>query len=240
MKYLLFLFSLIFFFFSCKNNEGEIVYYDTYIYGNVTDYFTGKPIQGLIMDVEYNDEYHGMSFGGSSTTRVLEKAASITDANGYYRIPIAKKVGVGGENYDYFEHVVIKPNNNLKDYYFEEGEFDINYVDTSGSIFYQKSHRINVRAKSKNDYGFVKIYYNPIDTVSYSNFQGTYSFSEPHFHELITLDTFKGQDYNYYLIKVPLLENERINVFKNHFNYEFFSLYYTLENRLDTVSFSIL
>lgn len=240
MKYLLFLFSLIFFFSSCKDNEGEIVYYDTYIYGNVTDYFTGEPIQGLIMDVEYNDEYHGISFWGSSTTRVLLKEASITDANGYYQIPIAKKVGVGGENYDDFEHVVIKSKNNLKDYYFEEGEFDINYVDTSGSIFYQKSHRFNVMAKSKNDYGFVKIYYNPIDTVSYYTLQVTYSFTRPYFHEFITLDTIKQRDYNYYLIKVPLLENKRINVFKNHFNYEFFSFYYTLENRLDTVSFSIL
>lgn len=241
MKKLFFILLVVVPFLSCEDNEGEIVYYETCIYGNVTNYFSGEPIVGLILDVEYNDEYHGMSFGGSSTQRNLIKAASITDVNDYYSIPIAKKVGVGGSNYTEFDHVVIKPRNNNEDYYFEEGSFEINGVmDSLGTLFYKKNYRSDIRAKSRNDYGFIKLYYNPKDTVSYYTYQGTYSFNNSYIHEFITLDTIQEQNSNYYLIKVPILTDKQINVTKNNYNYESFYFYYTLESRMDTVSFSIL
>jgi len=213
------------------------LYYDTYIYGNVTDYFSGEPIEGLIMDVEYNDVQGGMGFFHSTPTRVKLKGVSVTDKNGYYKIPIAYKVGSGGKNYTDLDNVLIIPRNNLEDYYFEDGGFDINSVLTSGEIFHNNNRRFDIRAKSKNDYGFIKIYYNPIDSISYSCFQYRYSFVEPYFHEFVTLDTIKTEDYYCYVIKAPLLENERVNVLKNHYNYETYYFNYTLNTKFDTFSY---
>ncbi|MFA7081714.1 MAG: hypothetical protein WC135_03795 [Bacteroidales bacterium] len=240
MKRIILILSVVLFFFSCKDNEGEIVYYDTCIYGNITDYTTGKPIVGVVLDVEYNDEYQGMSFGGSSTERVTVYAASTTDMNGYYSIPIAKKVGAGANSYIDFENIVIKPRNTNSAYNFSQGFFSINRpVDTSSTLFYEKDRRSDITAKARNDYGFVKLYYDKKDTVRYTSYMPG-SFHYPYFNEMITLDTIEEQDFNYYIIKAPLLINQQINVFKNSYRGETFFLHYTLINRMDTTTISIL
>ncbi|MDD2288412.1 MAG: hypothetical protein ACK5MH_00255 [Bacteroidales bacterium] len=237
MKHLILVLSLSFLFYSCKDNEGEVVYYDTFIYGNVTDYFSGEPIEGLIIDVEYNDEFQGMGFFPPSTTRVFMEGVSITDQNGYYKIPIAFKVGAGGSNYTDLDKVVIKPRNNLENYYFSEGTFDIYYIYPSGETFYESNQRFDIRARNINDYGFIKIYFNPVDTVSYKCFQVVYSFTEPYLHEFTTLDTIKTSDYYCYVIKVPLLTDKQVNVYKNSYNFELHTFNYTLNNKLDTFSY---
>lgn len=234
MKNLFLIFSLFIFFSSCKDNEGEVVYYDTYIEGNVTDYFTGKPIVGLVMDVEYNDFTFGMEFFNSSSARETVKGASITDMNGYYKIYIAKKIGIGGNNYSTVENMIIKPRNIFDDYHFEEGGFHVNYNNNNTNVFHITNHRFDIRAKSRDQFGFLKIYYNPNDSISYTINDFDNSFTEPYYYEVFTVDTIIGDDYNYFLVHVPLCKDKRVNVWKNIHDMQ--SFYYTLENKHDTFS----
>ncbi|MDD3285967.1 MAG: hypothetical protein PHI14_00545 [Bacteroidales bacterium] len=124
-------------FLSCKEDEDEITYYNTYIDGYITDYNTGEPVKDIIFDIHYG---YTNAWGGGS--EYLPNAYR-TDKNGYYKIPIAKTIG--GDN---TTSIQITPRE-TEDYGFQPTSFSI-----KGENLGEKSKRINITPIS---YGYLKV-----------------------------------------------------------------------------------
>ena len=126
-------------FFSCKSDDEEITYYNTYIDGYFTDYNTGYPIKDIYFDI-----YYGCSNGNVWGYRnFYYPKAYKTDNNGYYKILIPKTIN--GRNTIYID---INPLE-TEDYGFQRKELHIkeDSLDT-------KSKRINITPIS---YAYLKI-----------------------------------------------------------------------------------
>ena len=144
-------------FLSCKEDEDEIIYYNTYIDGYITDYNTGEPVKDIIFDIHYG---YTNSWGGGS--EYLPNAYR-NDKNGYYKIPIAKTIG--GDN---TTSIQITPRE-TEDYGFQPTSFSIKEENLG-----EKSKRINITPISE---GYLKVVVPISDGVMLYAYTG--SFESP-------------------------------------------------------------
>jgi hypothetical protein len=134
-------------FVSCED-KLDIVYYDTYIHGYITDYHTGELITDVSFDItcaDYN-EVGGMGYSGGGSSHGFYEIPDVahTNSQGYYRIQLPKTI-----NGDVMKITNIFPKNNNPNYCFEGKRIDYDWYDVK-----HQSYRIDVRAIT---WGYLKV-----------------------------------------------------------------------------------
>jgi hypothetical protein len=184
-----FLFAIIAFLFAgCKDDEMEVVYYDTYIDGYITDYHTGEPISGITFDVgcSASTNVGGMGIAGYGSYYEINSIAT-TNSQGYYKIHFPKTI-----DGDVMKVITLLPHCNNPNYSFDVDkriEYEYHHIST-------QSKKIDVRAIS---FGFLKVIA-PLN-YTYSIKQYFNSYEMPLMQNKIIIDTIIL--YKETLYKVP-------------------------------------
>lgn len=218
--------------YSCKDDEDEFTFYNTYIEGYIKDYHTGEPVSGVVFDAYYFNEYSGDQWLAPDPYPAKEVAVS--NSQGYYkiRVPKAWKPKDGAKFNDIVKIRVTR--RDVENYSFTstQGPFSKDYSYEEEGLK-TRNKREDIRPVS---YGYLKVILPKTSNQNWSIW-GNYeqeTYEIPFFkHKFISSGEY-NETMNYLFFKVCAFEGEI-----GCGDFPGIRRYFAMENPRDTVIINV-